>query len=331
VASAAELVYVSNEDSGDLSVISTATNEVLATIPVGKRPRGVRVTPDGRTVYVALSGSPKCPPWMSDEDCEAQVTDKSLDGIAVVDASERRLVRVLPGGSDPEQFDITPSGDTLFVSNEDSHEASLVDVASGEILRTVPVGEEPEGVRVSPDGRLVYVTGETDHNVTVLDAATADEVARIRVGHRPRDAVFSSDSSRAYVSSEIDGTVSVIDVAASTVIGTIALPEASRTMGVALSPDDRILYVTNGRSQTLAAIDLESDEVVASVEVGPRPWGIGLTGDGSRLFTANGPSNDVSVIDAETFEVVAKIAVGQSPWGVAVGPDPTGTGRAPSN
>ena len=33
---ATELAYVTNEDSGDLSVISTATNEVLATIPVGK-------------------------------------------------------------------------------------------------------------------------------------------------------------------------------------------------------------------------------------------------------------------------------------------------------
>ena len=80
-----ELVYVTNEDSGDLSVIDSASNEVVATIPIGKRPRGVRVSADGRTIYVAVSGSPKCPPWMSDEDCEAQTTDKSLDGIAVVD------------------------------------------------------------------------------------------------------------------------------------------------------------------------------------------------------------------------------------------------------
>ncbi len=103
-------VYVSNEDSGTLSVISTDSHEVVATIEVGKRPRGVRVGRDGKHVYVALSGSPKCPPWMSEEDCEAQVTDKSLDGIAVVDVAARRVLEVLPGGSDPEQFDLSLDG-----------------------------------------------------------------------------------------------------------------------------------------------------------------------------------------------------------------------------
>ncbi|HLE69048.1 MAG TPA: hypothetical protein VJH87_05160, partial [Vicinamibacteria bacterium] len=50
-----EFVYVSNEDSGTLSVISTDTLEVVATIEVGKRPRGVRAGRDGARVYVALS------------------------------------------------------------------------------------------------------------------------------------------------------------------------------------------------------------------------------------------------------------------------------------
>src|SRR5512143_654486 len=54
-----ELVYVSNEDSRNLTVIDAATDTVVATIEVGTRPRGVKVSPDGKTVYVALSGSPK--------------------------------------------------------------------------------------------------------------------------------------------------------------------------------------------------------------------------------------------------------------------------------
>ncbi len=79
-----EFAYVTNEDSHDLSIIATATNEVVATIPVGTRPRGVRVSRTGRTVYVALSGSPKCPPSMPDEECARQVVDKTKDGIAVI-------------------------------------------------------------------------------------------------------------------------------------------------------------------------------------------------------------------------------------------------------
>ena len=55
-------IFVSNEKSGDLTVISGGDFKVTATIPVGKRPRGIHAGPDGKTVYVALSGTPIEPP-----------------------------------------------------------------------------------------------------------------------------------------------------------------------------------------------------------------------------------------------------------------------------
>ena len=156
-----ELAYVTNEDSHDLTVIATANDSVVATIPVGTRPRGVKVSNDGRFVYVALSGSPKCPPSMPDEECEKLKADKSKDGIAEVDVAARKVVRVLPGGSDPEQFDMSHDGRRLYVSNEDAGQASIVEIASGKIDTSVSVGTEPEGVRVSPDGKTVYVWFES--------------------------------------------------------------------------------------------------------------------------------------------------------------------------
>ena len=57
VASAAGFeVYVTNERSGDVTVIDGATFKVVQTIPVGKRPRGIHASPDGKTVYVGDSG-----------------------------------------------------------------------------------------------------------------------------------------------------------------------------------------------------------------------------------------------------------------------------------
>src|SRR5438552_4134178 len=50
-------VYVTNEASGDVTVIDAGSDRVIATIPVGKRLRGIQVSPNGKTVYVALSGS----------------------------------------------------------------------------------------------------------------------------------------------------------------------------------------------------------------------------------------------------------------------------------
>jgi YVTN family beta-propeller protein len=46
--------YVANQNSNDVSVIDTATNSVVATVPVGIQPLGVAVTPDGKHVYVAI-------------------------------------------------------------------------------------------------------------------------------------------------------------------------------------------------------------------------------------------------------------------------------------
>src|SRR5438093_974223 len=50
-------VFVTNEKSDNVTVIDAATRKVIQTIPVGKRPRGVAVSPDGRRVYVTNSNS----------------------------------------------------------------------------------------------------------------------------------------------------------------------------------------------------------------------------------------------------------------------------------
>src|SRR5580704_275308 len=48
-------LYVSNEASGDVTIIDLATGKVQSTLPVGKRPRGIQRAPNGSAVYVALS------------------------------------------------------------------------------------------------------------------------------------------------------------------------------------------------------------------------------------------------------------------------------------
>src|SRR5215218_7416577 len=48
---------VSNEKSGDVAIIDPASRQVVATIPVGNRPRGIHPSPDGKFLYVALTAS----------------------------------------------------------------------------------------------------------------------------------------------------------------------------------------------------------------------------------------------------------------------------------
>ena len=65
-ASAGPRLYVTNEMSGDMTIIDVTTRRVIATVPLGKRPRGIRVSPDGTRLYIALSGSPIAPPGVDE-------------------------------------------------------------------------------------------------------------------------------------------------------------------------------------------------------------------------------------------------------------------------
>src|ERR1700733_3507349 len=144
-------IYVTNERSGDLTVISGNDFMVTATIPVGKRPRGIHPSPDGKTLYVALSGTPIEPPPQldehgnpilkkhSDEDDNDLKADKAADGIGLVDTIQNKFLRKIPAGSDPEEFAVSADGRQLYVSNEDVGTASVLNIQSGKVEHLVVV------------------------------------------------------------------------------------------------------------------------------------------------------------------------------------------------
>ncbi len=313
-------VYVTNESSGDMTIIDSETMEVTGNIPLGKRPRGIHASPDGLTIYVALSGTPPAPPGV--DESTLPPPDKSADGIGIFDVKQGKVIKVIQGGSDPENFDISQDGKMLYVSNEDASGVTYIDLVGLKVIQSVKTGEEPEGVKLTPDGKQVWITSEAESTVGVVDVASAKLLTKIKVGHRPRTIAFMPGGSPAYVNAENDGTVAVIDVVKQKVIKTIQLGEAGviKPMGVLLAPDASKLYVTTGRGHKVFIIDTASNEVKASFEVGQRPWGLALSPDAKTLFTANGPSNDISVVDLATQAVTKKIKCTGSPWGIVVLP-----------
>jgi YVTN family beta-propeller protein len=108
-------VYVTNERSGTLTAIDVKTNEAIATMPLGKRPRGIRLAPDGTTLYIALSGSPIAGPGV--DESTLPPPDRSADGSAY-STPANEAIRVIPAGTDPEQLAVSSDGKQLFVATK---------------------------------------------------------------------------------------------------------------------------------------------------------------------------------------------------------------------
>jgi YVTN family beta-propeller protein len=323
-------IWVSNEKSDDITVISGADFKVLATVPVGKRPRGIHASPDGKAVYVALSGTPVGgPPQLDaqgnpilkravDDDDEKVNADKSADGIGVVDIKQRKVTGKINAGSDPEEFSLSRDGSRLYVSNEDVKTASVINIASGKVEHIIPVGLEPEGAATSPDGKRFYITCEAGGDVYAIDTPTYTVAGHFKVAVRPRTMAFLPDGKIGFVPSESTGQLNVVDTNELKVIKVIDLPSGSRPMSVKLSTDGKRVYVSGGRSGAVAVLDSHTYALIGTIKVGQRPWGIVISPDGKYLFSANGPSNDVSVVDLASSKEVARVKAGESPWGITI-------------
>jgi YVTN family beta-propeller protein len=290
-------------------------------VAVGKRPRGLALTRNGTRLYVAVSGLPKCPPPMSDEDCARLPRDRTADGVVVMDTATLRPLPVIRGVSDPERVALSPDDRTLFVTDEDAARLSVVDALHGTLLAGVTIGREPEGVRVSPNGHWVLTTSEEDNTVAIIDARRYSLLRTVTVGKRPRDLAFSPDSREAYVSGEGDASVFRVPLpGGDPAMRLLQLRKEARPMGVALDARRNRLYVSTGHAGTIAVISVRDGELVGEIAVGGRPWGISLTDHGDRLVTANGPTGEVAVVDTQTLAVVGKLSAGHGPWGVAAEP-----------
>jgi YVTN family beta-propeller protein len=83
-------------------------------------------------------------------------------------------------------------------------------------------------------------------------------------------------------------------------------------------PDGSRVYVSNGGDANVSVIDTATNQVVATIAAGQRPWNMALTPDGAKLYVANGRSNSVSVIDTVHNVKLRDVAVGKLPWGVVI-------------
>ena len=291
--------FVTNERDGTITVIDTQHDSVVG-LRVGARLRGIRLSPDGRTLYVARSTDPL-----------RQAYREADNRIVALDATSGRIRAEYDAGGDPEQLALSPTARRTSTQetgrNRDAlrHRLGQPDAGGRDRRR---------GRLANSDGSRVYVTAETSSNVSVIDASTNRVIATFPVGARPRDAAFTPDGRSAWVSAEIGRTLTVVDTRTSAPVATTALtaPGEVKPDGVAVLPTGDSVYVALGRANAVAVVDAHPHGGRTDTG-GTTGLGIGLTADGRKLYTANGLSNDVSVIDTRTRRVVATLKAGDGP------------------
>jgi YVTN family beta-propeller protein len=156
-------VYVANINDNSVSVIDTATNTVIATIPVSS-PDGVAVSPDGSKVYVTNLGS----------------------AVSVIATATNTVIGSPIAASSPDGVAVTPDGSKVYVANINDNSVSVIDTATNTVIGSpIPVGNNPIGVAVTPDGSKVYVANEQSDTVSVITTATNKVIGSITVGSGP--------------------------------------------------------------------------------------------------------------------------------------------------
>ena len=294
--------YVSSEKDQALTLIDLATLRVKGTLPTCKRGRHIQLTPE-RLIMVACSDS---------------------NAADLIDPATGKSLRRIPLGNEPEAFDLSPDGKTIYVSNEDEGEASFVDALTGKTLKSIKVGKEPEGVKVSADGKLLYVTSEVASLVHVIDVASATVVKNVKVGKRPRRMALTPDGKELWVTSELDASVSIIATATHSVIGSLkfevkgARSEDITPVGIQISRDGKRAFVALGKANHVAFVDVARRKVTDLVLVGKRPWNVTLDKAEARLYVVNGLSDDVTVVDVAAAKPIKSIPVGRVPYGLVV-------------
>lgn len=298
----ARYAYTGNYDEGTVSVIDTATNQVVgAPIPVGEGPSSIAFTPTGTTAYVA---------------------NRHSEDVTPIDTATKVAGAPIPIGTTAATIAIAPNGTFAYVTSADESKVLVIDTQTNQVVGApIEVGLGPWGVAFTPDGKFAWVTNEGDDTISVIDTQTRQVVGTIPAGLDPVNVAFTPDGKTAYVANEGGENVSVFDVATGQAAAP-AIPTGEYPWGLTVSPDGSRVYVSNTGSDYVTVIDNATHQAVgAPIPVGDEPYEIGLAPDGKRLYVANYNSQTISVIDTQTLQPVASIPVAGGPWQVTVSPD----------
>lgn len=200
--------------------VDLATLAIADVIPVGRVPKFLATSPDGRWLVVSN--------WCGND-------------VSIVDVTTGAEVRRVPVGRYPRGLAITGDSTTAYVALMGEGRLAMVDLASGSVSYSGRVGGGTRHLNLSPDGRWLYVTLNEEASVAKVDTTTLTVVARVGTGAEPRSASLAADGAHLYVVNYESASASAIRTSDMAVVQTVAT--AHHPIGITYDSETRQLFV----------------------------------------------------------------------------------------
>ncbi len=221
---------------------------------------------------------------------------------------------------------VTPDGRRLVVANQYNDSITVLDLAAGKVAAELdlrpgksgggsgtPGGEYPYWVQIAR-GDTAYVSSVRDREVVAVDLSAPRPRVRLRIAvpGAPNKMMLNRAQTLLYVACDLEDVVAAIDTRQQKVVATVSTvaPEGMLAApdyhgaspdGLALSPDERTLYVTDRGTNALAVIDVSglalgrataarAAAVTALIPTGWTPQDVGVARDGRTLYVINARS-----------------------------------------
>lgn len=329
------IVYVSNADSGEISVLaldeSRGTLATVQTVAAHGTVMPMALSPDRRVLYAARRNEP----WS----VLAFAIDARDGRLALLAEAPlpQSMAHIALDGSGRWLFSASYHGNLLALSPIDA------DGRPGPATQVIPTGPKAHAMRAAPGNRFVYATslgggvvmqfGFDAAHGTLTPMAPRD--IAVRAGAGPRHLAFHPGGRFVYLLNELDASVDVFSLephsgALACVQSVPALPPAFSgepwAAELRLTPDARFLYTSERRSSTLAGFAVGANGRLAPIGHWPtqaQPRGFAISPSGRWLIAAGQLSNAVNVhaIDTATGHLTLchEHAVGRNPnWVEAI-------------
>jgi DNA-binding beta-propeller fold protein YncE len=216
---------------------------------------------------------------------------------------------------------ITADGATLVVANYETDSITLVDVLHGAVVNEydlrpgrinpaqsgVPGGESPFGVAVA-GSNTIYVASSRDREIDVLNlnAGVLTVTARIPVKGNPEKLILNKAQTQLYVAEANADALTIVSTGSNTVVSEVnvsapvgvlgsgkSVPKGSNPNSIALSPDEKTAYLTDGGTNAVSVVSLTGKQPVVTglIPTGWQPNSVSISPDNSTLYVVNGKSN----------------------------------------